>query len=115
MNKIILVSILVQILIYCFIAFGKCEGYESDSETIAQNEDSLDPNAKSGNYFGYPGFGWRRRWGYWGNRPWFGGWGNGPWFGGGYGRGFGAYGRLIQKMNGINVTESSNKTQNQFV
>jgi len=106
MNKIILISI----LIYCFVKFGKCEGDESDSETVVQDngngaQDSIDPNAKSGNFFGYPGFGCRRRWGY-------GGWGNEPWFGGGYGRGFGAYGRLIQKMNGINVTEPSNKTQN---
>jgi hypothetical protein len=95
MNKIILVSILVQILIYCFITFGECEDVESDSETIALNNENgaqhSHPNVKSGNYFGYPGFGWRRRWGYggWGN----GGWGNGLWLGGGYGRGFGPYGR----------------------
>ncbi len=111
MNKIILVSILVQILIYCFITFGECEDVESDSETIALNNEngaqhSLDPNVKSDNYFGYPGFGWRRRWGYggwgnggwgnggWGNGEWGnGGWGNGLWLGGGYGRGFGPYGR----------------------
>ncbi len=100
MNKIILISILVQILIYCFVTFGKCEGNQRDSETIALNngngvQHGLNPNAKSGNYFGYPGFGCRRRWGYggWGNGGWGnGGWGNGPWFGGGYGRGFGAYG-----------------------
>ncbi len=113
MNKIILTSILVQILIYCFVTFGKCEDNQRDSGTIAQDnvdgaQRSLDPNAKSGNYFGYPDFSCRRRLGY-------GGWGNGPWFGGGYGRQFGAYGTLIQKMNGIDVTQSSNKTQNQFV
>ncbi len=83
MNKIIL----ILILIYCFVTFGKCEGVEIDSETVVQDngngaQDSINPNAKSGNYFGYPGFGWRRRWGY-------GGWGRGLWLGGGYGGGFG--------------------------
>jgi hypothetical protein len=50
MNKIILTSILVQILIYCFVTFSKCEGNQRDSETVAQDnvngaQRSLDPNA----------------------------------------------------------------------
>lgn len=105
-------SIVIILIFYYFISF--CQSHEDmrDSEPVnqdigneAQNTPNLDPNVRSGNYFGYPGCGCGRRWG-------FGGYGGyGGWGGGGWGRRWGLYGRLLQKMNGINETETAVNTK----